>query len=82
MLSFNGRETGPISSHPTAGEIEDALTRLIGIGSNDVAVADLGNSMYQIRVLGWTSKFWSIFREAENVSSETVWTLVNDRQKY
>jgi hypothetical protein len=33
-------------------------------------VADLGNWMYQIRVSGWTSKFCSIFREAENVSSE------------
>ncbi|MGO9032639.1 hypothetical protein [Mycobacterium sp.] len=42
-LSFNGRETRPISGHPTAGEIEDALTRLIGIGTKDVAVADLGN---------------------------------------
>jgi hypothetical protein len=35
-LSFNGRETGPISGHSTAGEIEDALTGLIGIGRNDV----------------------------------------------
>jgi hypothetical protein len=25
-LSFNGRETGPISGHSTAGGIEDALT--------------------------------------------------------
>jgi hypothetical protein len=39
-LSFNGRETGQISGHPTAGEIEDALTRLIGIGRNDVPVQD------------------------------------------
>ena len=56
-LSFNGRATGPISGHPTAGEIEDALTRLIGVGRNDMAVADLGNWMYQITVSGWTSKF-------------------------
>jgi hypothetical protein len=47
--------------------IETVLARLIGIGRNDVPVADLGNWMYQIRVSGWTSKFCSIFREAENV---------------
>jgi hypothetical protein len=36
-LFFDGRETGP-----TSGQIEDALTRLIGIGRN-VPVADVGN---------------------------------------
>jgi hypothetical protein len=45
--------------------MEDPLRRLIGISRNDVPVADLGNLMYQIRVSGWISKFWSTFREAE-----------------
>ena len=81
-LSFNGRGTGPISDHPTAGEIEDTLTRLIGMGRNDVPVADLGNWMYQIRVSGWTSKFCSIFREAENVSCETSAVSITEPHQY
>ena len=59
--------------------MEDPLRRLIGIGRNDVPVADLGNLMYQIRVSGWTSKFWSTFREAENVSFATPGMLMGGR---